>query len=465
MWLVMGTKARDRKLEPSEELLSARSGSAVAETIASTALSIERALSVARVLFLGVILARFYLYTDHFFSKMLITNIFLVPGILFSLYVIFVVKKTPRTQWLFFTSVTIDALACFGALVPNALWPTDDFYGIVRLPDTAGIFVAACAAGFRLSPKVAAWGGVMNLASFLILVGVDRTVSGARFETGWETISLYMNFVLAFGVLAVVLAVTTHRLVHRGALVAIRANRAEQGLGSVLADHHDLRSMLSSVLLNVDLMSKELTKIENADDENGEVTNGEYKALRKVSNNLTNELDQVRQIVENVKNRAVCDLTALSEMADVDVKSVVTRVIETVKTRYDDVTLKLETIAPDTLVRVAGGESTLFRILLNVLDNACEGNESGGASLVTLGVSRDDHAGLIKVHVEDDGPGFPDSMLRGSGRQGSRKTQGLGVGLSVVRGLLEASGGGVRFENRETGGASVIMALHAADHA
>jgi two-component system sensor histidine kinase KdpD len=63
----------------------------------------------------------------------------------------------------------------------------------------------------------------------------------------------------------------------------------------------------------------------------------------------------------------------------------------------------------------------------------------------------------MKMVVTDRGPGFPESELKNVFKKFFRvnenKTGGLGLGLSIAKGFVEAHGGNIEFENRPAGGA------------
>jgi two-component system sensor histidine kinase KdpD len=69
----------------------------------------------------------------------------------------------------------------------------------------------------------------------------------------------------------------------------------------------------------------------------------------------------------------------------------------------------------------------------------------------------------LVVSVSDRGPGFPmdsaerlfEKFYRGDGR----KAGGLGLGLSIARGFVEAHGGKITAENRDGGGARFTICL------
>lgn len=102
------------------------------------------------------------------------------------------------------------------------------------------------------------------------------------------------------------------------------------------------------------------------------------------------------------------------------------------------------------------------QILLNLLDNAAK--HAPEASRIEVNWAARD--GRLVLEVADEGPGFSAADLRrlgepfyrGSAAEATR-SEGLGIGLSVVRFLAEAHGGTVTFANRPQGGALVTVGL------
>jgi len=74
---------------------------------------------------------------------------------------------------------------------------------------------------------------------------------------------------------------------------------------------------------------------------------------------------------------------------------------------------------------------------------------------------------LIEIAVSDRGPGIPpaalshlfDPFYRAIDSAGAPRPGGLGLGLAVVKGLVEAHGGRVSAENRAGGGARFSFTL------
>ena len=104
----------------------------------------------------------------------------------------------------------------------------------------------------------------------------------------------------------------------------------------------------------------------------------------------------------------------------------------------------------------------LRQILLNLLDNAAKYGPAGQ----TITVGSEISGGIARIWVEDQGPGIPhedrrrvwDPYVRLS-RSAESATGGSGIGLSVVRELVELHGGRTRAEGTPSGGARVLVEL------
>ncbi|HEX2176119.1 MAG TPA: ATP-binding protein [Nocardioidaceae bacterium] len=98
----------------------------------------------------------------------------------------------------------------------------------------------------------------------------------------------------------------------------------------------------------------------------------------------------------------------------------------------------------------------LAQVVINLLDNAGR----HGAGKVELGIGPGT-THEVDLWVQDEGPGIPEDLrervFAKFWRHGSRT--GTGLGLFIVRGLVEAHGGTVWVETAETGGARLRLSL------
>ena len=103
------------------------------------------------------------------------------------------------------------------------------------------------------------------------------------------------------------------------------------------------------------------------------------------------------------------------------------------------------------------------RVLFNLVTNALRHTPSDGS--VAVNVARRDED--VLVSVEDTGAGLePEALGRMFERfwraDRARSAAGMGLGLAIARGLVEAHGGMIWAENRAQGGARVSFTLPAA---
>jgi len=93
------------------------------------------------------------------------------------------------------------------------------------------------------------------------------------------------------------------------------------------------------------------------------------------------------------------------------------------------------------------------QVLINLMRNAVEA--MGDAAVRQLVVStRDDEHGFVRVTVADTGPGVEDEVADDLFRAfNSTKASGMGLGLSICRTIVEASGGRIWMEPHDGGGA------------
>jgi C4-dicarboxylate-specific signal transduction histidine kinase len=134
------------------------------------------------------------------------------------------------------------------------------------------------------------------------------------------------------------------------------------------------------------------------------------------------------------------------------------RVLRLIGNEVDDqgVTVNLS-LVPD-LPSVKADRILIEQVLLNLLNNACEavaGNtpDERRVSIVTRVVGDD-----VLVDVTDNGCGLPDPE-RVFTPFYSTKPGGLGMGLAIVRSILESHGGSVRAESVPVRGTTVTLSL------
>lgn len=119
--------------------------------------------------------------------------------------------------------------------------------------------------------------------------------------------------------------------------------------------------------------------------------------------------------------------------------------------------VKLVSAAQPALVQ--GSPLSLRRILENLIDNGLRHGTSVEVEIETI-------SQWLTIHVRDDGPGVPEDALSQLGQpftrldpSRDRTTGGAGLGLAIVRALVDGFGGALGFRNRPSGGFEATISL------
>jgi len=149
------------------------------------------------------------------------------------------------------------------------------------------------------------------------------------------------------------------------------------------------------------------------------------------------------------------------EREPVDLDAVAHKCVELVKQLSDENDLTLQIISMLGEEPFLGDERSIQQIIINLLSNAIKFTPPQGR--ITIRLSRD-NLGVTIIAVEDTGVGieakYIDQVLQLFGQANVNHYnahEGVGLGLSIVTGLTEASGGRIRIESEPGKGTTVII--------
>ncbi len=193
--------------------------------------------------------------------------------------------------------------------------------------------------------------------------------------------------------------------------------------------------------------------------------------LAGVSGTIEQTLDMMeRQTTQLV--RLVDDLLDMNRVTSgklelrrqrVELRTVIDAAIETSSPALVQAGHALAVAVPDGSIFVDGDATRLAQVISNLLNNAAKYTHRGGR--IRLAVRREN--GMAVVVVADDGIGIPPAMLgrvfemfTQVDRALEKTTGGLGIGLSLVKGLVEMHGGTIEARSEGEGrGSEFIVRL------
>jgi PAS domain S-box-containing protein len=132
--------------------------------------------------------------------------------------------------------------------------------------------------------------------------------------------------------------------------------------------------------------------------------------------------------------------------------------IERFRAAAESKQIKLENKVWPDLSWVVGDRRAIASILDNLLSNAVRHTDRGGR----IAIEASEHVGRIFFSVRDSGEGIPEQYLPTIFSRFNRigdKAEGTGLGLALVKRLVEAQGGQVSVESRPGEGATFTFAL------
>ena len=179
------------------------------------------------------------------------------------------------------------------------------------------------------------------------------------------------------------------------------------------------------------------------------------------SERIENEIARMNKVIGDILRYSALDKSVSMQIRLVRIDRLLGRLVdvEEIEARSADCTLQLET---ERNLEVAGDPDLLHSAFENIVRNAIRYSPAGGVITIAAGIENGD----IRVVIGDQGPGVAADQLERIFEpyaHAGDPQSGTGVGLAIVRRVMERHGGAVRAENAEAGGLRVVAQLPAAD--
>jgi signal transduction histidine kinase len=157
------------------------------------------------------------------------------------------------------------------------------------------------------------------------------------------------------------------------------------------------------------------------------------------------QVSQLSRLVDDILDSSAAGERLVVHRRRIDIVALVRDLVESQRPVFSQAGLRLVVELPDEEVALDGDSVRLAQVLDNLLGNAAKFTPAGGEVRVSLVDGGD---GEVRLVVSDTGDGIEESELgtvfepfrRG---RGERAAGGLGLGLAIVRRLVEAHGGSV----------------------
>jgi PAS domain S-box-containing protein len=224
-----------------------------------------------------------------------------------------------------------------------------------------------------------------------------------------------------------------------------KAEEANQSKDSYLAMvSHELRSPLAAILGAVQVLKKRLY---------GDPAVPKF--LDIIERNTKVQLHTLEDLLD--VSRIIAGILKL-DVRPVDLSSVVETAVETITPVAEAKELALEWQAPSKPIIVCADPDRFQQVVLNVLVNAIKFTPSKGSISVGMGAT----AAHAQVMIRDTGIGMEPGLAakvftRYAQGEGPARKQGLGLGLPIVKHLVELHGGRIEVQSEGKGKGTTVL--------
>lgn len=226
-------------------------------------------------------------------------------------------------------------------------------------------------------------------------------------------------------------------------LLEQKLNQAERlaSLGEMVAAvSHQIRTPLGIISSTAELLKRKLSRT----DPQEELTNVIIQEAKRLNGIVTDFLNSARPPTPNLMPCSVDDILA---------KNLNFLAPETEKNGY-----KIHKRLATHIREIQADPGLLYQAFLNILMNAMQAMPEGGTITIELADRKD----TLTIVFSDEGKGIPDDILKRIWHPFfTTKDTGSGLGLPIVRKIVEGHGGTVRIENGPGKGAQVTVTLPA----
>ncbi|QHE88237.1 ATP-binding protein [Hydrogenophaga sp. BPS33] len=200
---------------------------------------------------------------------------------------------------------------------------------------------------------------------------------------------------------------------------------------------HEIKNPLTPIQLSAERLAMKL---------DGKVQPPEQAILNKSVRTIVDQVDAMKRLVNEFRDYA---RLPAAQLAPVDLNALVRDIV----TLYDNAAVPVRLELADDLPPAQADVQQVRQTLHNLVQNAQDAMAGIPGAQVVLRTRRSDSGQWVRLTVLDQGPGFAEHILkRAFEPYVTTKVKGTGLGLAVVKKIMDEHGGRVDLSNRLTEG-------------
>ncbi len=220
---------------------------------------------------------------------------------------------------------------------------------------------------------------------------------------------------------------------------------------------HDLRNPITSVIGGMAMLHDLFTE-----------TPVDTEAGSEVIGIVQNSAEHMLNLVQSLLNISRLEQSTLvMDCESQPIADSIDRAAQSVASLALGVGIEIVVQVSDDLPPVWIDDEQILRVLINLLDNALRHTPSGGQIIIGADRQQDDLDHVVRVRVEDTGPGIPpeersrifDKFVQLDPQRILRGHKGTGLGLAYCKLVVEAHNGHIWVQEGAVGGAAFCFTL------
>ena len=201
---------------------------------------------------------------------------------------------------------------------------------------------------------------------------------------------------------------------------------------------HEIKNPLTPIQLSAERLQYKLSEKLNSED---------AKLLQRATQTIVSQVDAMKKMVMEFADYARAPAIQLMPL---DMHQLLNEVMGLYEANSSPITLQLTAYR----AQINGDATRLRQVLHNLLHNAHDALKNQQDREIIL--RTENNQNTIKLSVLDNGIGFPEHMVtRAFEPYMTTKEKGTGLGLPIVKKIVEEHGGSISIENRTSGGTSI----------
>ena len=285
-------------------------------------------------------------------------------------------------------------------------------------------------------------------AIFFLVLGICLSVLAVVLNIGWILLNLREVALMVFGIIFFAMIITG--LILNTIFLVREIRRNEQHDAFLNAVTHELKTPIASIRLYLEtLKSRDVEESKRQ----------EFYDIMLADNDRL--LGTVEQVLQASRTR---EKQRLMNLAEIDLGELITDTIKIVRNSHHLDEAAIRYTGPAESPKVLGDQKELQTVFVNLLDNALKYSKNEPKISVRMKLSR---SGKADILVRDNGIGIKRADLKRVFKRFYRvpdldasAAKGTGLGLPIVREIVEKHGGRVKAESRgEEKGSTFIVQL------